>query len=142
MKIEFSKQWNRSTKTRKQRKYRFNAPLHIKQKFMHAHLAQALRKKYGKRTVGLRKGDKVKVMRGQFKKKSGKVERIDLKKNLAFISDIEIIRKDGSKKLIGIFPSKLMIEELNLEDKRRVETIERKGNKKGQEKTQEKKSKK
>jgi large subunit ribosomal protein L24 len=124
MKTAFSKKWKKSTKARKQRKFRHNAPLHTKQKFMHSHLSKTLRKKYGKRAVGLRKGDKVKIMRGQYKKKTGKVERIDLKKNLAYVSDIEVIRKDGSKRLIGVYPSKLMIEELNLEDKRRAKAIE------------------
>ena len=137
MKIKFSKEWKKSTKARKQRKFRHNAPLHTKQKFMHSHLSKALKKKYGKRAVGLRKGDKVKIVRGQYKKKTGKVERIDLKKNLAYVSDIEVIRKDGSKRLIGIFPSKLIIEELNLEDKRRVETIE--GKKAGEKPEQKKK---
>ena len=77
---KFAIKFRRSIQVKKQRNYRHNAPLHIKQKFVHAHLSKELRQKYQKRNVGLRKSDKVKIMRGQFKGKIGAVERIDLKK--------------------------------------------------------------
>ena len=82
MKTKFSSSWRRSSQPRKQRKYRYNAPLHIKQKFVSTHLSKNLRDKYKKRNINLRKGDSVKVMRGQFKNKSGKVEEVNLKKTL------------------------------------------------------------
>ena len=83
MKKKFSISWKGSKKPNKQRKYRINAPLHIKQKLASCHLSKELRKKYNKRNVTLRKGDKVKVICGSFKKHEGKVERIDLKKTRA-----------------------------------------------------------
>jgi len=130
MKKKFSKEWKGSKQVRKQRKYRYNAPLHIKQKFVHVHLSKELKKKYGKRNLGLKKGDKVKVMRGQFKKHTGNVERIDLKKTKAYLSGIEITKKDGSKTTYPINPSNLIITELNLDDKMRQKIIDRKsGNK-------------
>ena len=70
---DFSNTWNSSNKPRKQRKYRLNAPLHIKQKFVRAHLSKELRKKLNKKNMGLRKGDKVKIMRGQFRRLEGKI---------------------------------------------------------------------
>lgn len=121
---EFSGTWKSSKKPRKQRKYRLNAPLHIKQKFASAHFSKDLKKKYGKRNVGLRKGDKVKVMRGQFRNKEGKIEKIDLKKTRIFVNGIEITKKDGTKKMIALHPSNLMITELNLDDKLRQNTLE------------------
>lgn len=122
----FSKTWKSSKKQRKQRKYRLSAPLHIKSKFVHSHLSKDLRKKYGKRNVGLRKGDKVKVMRGQFRKHEGKVENIDLKKTGVLVSGVEITKKDGTKKLLSLHPSNLLITELNLDDKLRQKILERK----------------
>ena len=122
----FSGSWKSSKTPRKQRKYRLNAPIHIKQKFVHAHLSKDLRKKYGKRDIGLRKGDKVKIMRGQFKKHEGKIEMIDLKKTRVFVSGVEITKKDGSKKLLALNPSNIMITELNLDDKFRQKALERK----------------
>ena len=123
---KFSIDWKSSTKRSKQRKYRFNAPLHIKQKLVHSHLSKDLRKKYGKRNMGVRKGDKVKIMRGQFKKHEGKVERLDLKKSLVFVSGADSTKKDGTKRLMPTHPSNLMITELNLDDKIRQQLLERK----------------
>ena len=122
----FSRTWKSSKKPRKQRKYRLSAPLHIKQKFTHAHLSKELRKKHGKRSVGLRKGDKVKVICGDYRKHEGKIERIDLKKTLAFVSGIEVTKRDGAKILLGLHPSNLMITELNLDDKLRQKALGRK----------------
>ena len=137
MKKLFSKHWNSSTQVRKQRKYRFNAPLHLKRKFLHVHLAPALRTKYGLRNIGVRKGDKVKVLRGQFKKKEGKVERVDTKREKVYVTGIEVIKKDGSKVMLKITPSNLMIMELELGDKKRKEKLEKT---KKVEKTKEKKA--
>ncbi len=126
MKTKFSSSWIKSKQPRKQRKYRYNAPLHIKQKFVSAHLSKDLRKKYGKRSANLRKGDNVRIMSGQFKNKSGKVEEVDLKKTNIFVSGMEIVKKDGTKVRFPIHPSNLMITELNMDDKRRTERFERK----------------
>lgn len=123
---KFSTSWKASKQPRKQRLYNYNAPLHLKQKKLHVHLSPELRKKYGFRQIQLKKGDKVKVLRGQFTKKEGKVERIILKQEKVFISGIEAIKKDGSKFPLSIPPSKLMILELNLEDKIRKEKLESK----------------
>ena len=120
----FSKLWNSSTKPRKQRKYRLNAPLHIKQKFVRAHASKDLRKKYGKRSISLRKGDKVKIMRGQFEKHEGKVEKVDLKKTRIFVNGVELTKKDGTKKLLALNPSNIMVTELNLDDKLRQKSLE------------------
>ena len=125
MKKEFSISWKSSRKQSKQRKYRFNAPLHIKQKLASSHLSKELRKKYSKRRTSLRKGDKVKVIHGNFKKHEGKVERVELGRTRAFVSGIEYTKKDGTKKMIPINPSNLMITELNMDDKLRQKILEK-----------------
>ena len=116
---EFSKSWKRSKQPRKQRKYVYNAPLHMKQKLMGAHLSPELRKKHGTRSAPLRKGDTVKILRGKFKARTGKVDRIDLKKTKAYIHGIDVQKKDGSKSPYPIHPSNLMITALELDDKKR-----------------------
>lgn len=121
---EFSKHWKSSKQPRKQRKYIYNAPLHLRKKFLAANLSKELRKKYKKRSIGLRKGDRVKVMRGQFKKHTGKIERIDLKRVKIFVEGVSITKKDGSKALYPLHPSNLQIAELNIEDKFRREKLE------------------
>ena len=123
MKTEFSQHWKSSVQPRKQRKYRFTAPLHVKQKMVHVHLVRELRQKYGRRNVQARKGDKVIILRGRFRKREGKVERIDLKRSHIFVSSIEQIKKDGTKIPLALHPSSLMIKELDLTDKRRQEVL-------------------
>ena len=124
VKSGFSTTWKSSTQPRKQRKYRYNAPLHVQQKFMHAHLSSDLRKKYGTRNVQLRSGDKVLVLRGQYKKKEGKVTRISLKRGQVFVEGIEQIKKEGSKIPIPLKVSNLMIVSLDLQDKKRKQKLE------------------
>lgn len=123
---EFSSAWKRSKKIKKQRKYRSGAPLHIKRKFVNSHLSKDLRKKYGKRSIWLRKGDKVRIMEGKFRKHEGKVEKVDLKKTRVFINGVEITKRDGTKKMLALHPSNLMIMELNLENELRQKILERK----------------
>lgn len=94
---------------------------------MSAHLSPELRKKYGKRNIQLRKGDKVKVLCGKFKKKEGKVERINLKQERVIITGLEHTKKDGSKAAAVFHPSNLMIVLLELGDrKRKIKTGEHK----------------
>jgi large subunit ribosomal protein L24 len=124
----FSTKFKESKQPRKQRLYRNNAPLHIKQKFVHAHLSKELRQKYQKRSLGIRKGDKVKIVRGQFKGKTGSIENINLKKGTATITGIEVLKKEGSKALYPINVSNLIITEINLDDKKRKMKLEGKKN--------------
>src|SRR3989338_7238569 len=110
MKLSYSPSWISSTQPRKQRKYRYNAPLHIKHKFLSAHLSKDLRKKYSKRSLPLRKGDDVLVMRGSFKKKRAKVTDVDLKRNRIVLENIQRTKKDGSKVNVYFDPSVLQIQ--------------------------------
>ena len=128
--VTWSSKWKASTRPRKQRNYRFKAPLHIKQKMTAVHLAKPLREKYGKRSLAVRKGDKVKILRGQFKGKTGDVITVKIIDMKVVVEGIENIRKDGTKSPYLLEPSNMMITELNLEDKRRKESLERKGAKK------------
>jgi large subunit ribosomal protein L24 len=125
MKTEFSTSWISSSQKRKQRKYRHNAPLHIKKGMMGSHLSPELRKKYGKRAAVIRKDDKVRIMRGQFKGLTGKVDRVNIKRQAVFVRGAEATKKDGTKSFYPLHPSNLMILELNLSDKRRAESLAR-----------------
>lgn len=120
MKQKFKKSWKSSKQPRKQKKYLANAPLHIKRKFTSANLSKELRKKYNKRNISLRKGDEVMIMRGEFRKKKGKVTKVMLKISKIIVDGIQKKKKDGSKFDIKMEPSNLQIVELNLEDKRRL----------------------
>jgi|TARA_B100001964_G_scaffold90049_1_gene101181 large subunit ribosomal protein L24 len=125
VKTKFSSSWKKSIQPRKQRKYRHKAPLHIRQKFVSVHLSKELRKKYNKRSMNLRKGDGVNVMRGQFRKKTGKINGIDIKKTKVYVDGIEVVKKDGTKARYPIHPSNLVITELNMDDKMRNKIVKR-----------------
>jgi len=130
MKSKFSTKWIASKQPRKQRKYRANAPSHIRHKLMSANLSKDLRKKYGKRNVPLRKDDNVKIMKGEFKGKTGKIDVINNSKLRVSVAGLTRTKKDGSKVGVWFDPSNVQIKELNLEDKMRIKSIERKATKK------------
>lgn len=111
-----------SKQPRKQRKFRENAPLHIKNKFLGCNLSKELKDKYGVRSLVLRKQDKVKIQRGQFKGKEGTVDRIDVKRVKVFVSVAQTTKKDGSKVYYPLNPSNLMITNLNLSDSKRIKS--------------------
>jgi len=129
MKKEFSKNWKSSKQPRKQRKYLANAPLHIRKKFVSSNLSKDLRKNHKRRNIPLRKGDVVKVMRGKFKKKQGKITEINLKNSKVIVDGIQIKKQDGSKVNVKLQPSNLQIIELNTEDKKRLKEIKKKDTK-------------
>src|SRR3989338_8553214 len=97
MKQNFSTKWKESKQPRKQRKYRANAPLHIRKRFMSVSLVKDLRKKHGKRNLPVVKGDTVKIIKGKFKGKQGKVSEVKLKTGKIFVEGIQGKKLDGSK---------------------------------------------
>jgi len=123
---KYSKQWKSSKNPGKQRKFKANAPLATKREMMAVHLSKELRQKHKTRNIIVRKNDKVKVMRGKFKGKLGKVERVDITHMKVYVSGLETEKKSGGKLQMGIHPSNLMINELFLEDKKRKKSLERK----------------
>ena len=116
---KFSKKWISSKNPSKQRKYLAKAPIHLKRKLLSVNLSKELRKKWGKRNVVLRKDDVVKIMRGKFKGKKGKVLVIKIKRQRIEIENIQKKKQDGSKANIPVKASNLQIIELNLEDRKR-----------------------
>jgi large subunit ribosomal protein L24 len=113
MKKKFSKHWEASSQPRKQRKYKANAPMHLRKKFVSVNLSKELRKKVGKRNIPIKKDDKVKIKRGKFKGKEGKILEVNLKKAKVIVEGIQVKKMDGSKANIKMQPSNLQIIELS-----------------------------
>ena len=116
---QFATAWKSSANPGKQRKYAAMAPLHLRHHFLSAHLSKELRGKYKRRSIPVIKGDVVRIVRGQFRNKSGKVLRIQLNSAAVFVEGIDTAKKDGSKSGYPLHPSNLVITELNLSDKMR-----------------------
>lgn len=116
-----------SKQPRKQRKFRFNAPLHLRHKLMAVTLSEELREKYETRSLPVKKGDTVLVMRGDFKEQEGKVEKVDYKHYRIFVEGVSLQKPDGNQIYHPVHPSNVQLVELELEDEERNEAIERKG---------------
>lgn len=134
MKSKFSKTWNSSKQPRKQVKFRANAPNHIKKTFMGSTLDKPLRMKYGRRSIEVRKGDEVKVMRGKFKGKQGKVGSVDIKNTRLQIDGIQRAKAGGEKMITWFHPSSVKIIILNVDDKKRLKNSKKKTENKSEEK--------
>jgi len=65
-------------------------------------------------------------MRGDRKGFEGKISRIDLKNYRLYVEGLTREKVDGTTIFISLHPSKVMIKNLNLDDKWRKEAVERK----------------
>lgn len=108
---------------RKQRKMLFNAPLHVRNKLFSAPLSTALKATHRVSSVTVRSGDTVRVMRGDKKGVEGKVARVERSKCRLFVEGVTREKVDGTPIQIPIHPSKVMITSLNLDDKKRRESL-------------------
>ncbi len=109
----------------KQIKRMHNAPLHLRRKWIAAHLDENLLLKYDKRAIPVVKGDTVRVMRGNFHGHEDKVAKVNTKKNTLEIEGITMSKADGNKIAKPVHHSNVMITKLNLTDKWRREKLER-----------------
>lgn len=116
-----------SKQPRKQRKFLHNAPLHVRHNLMSVTLSKELRDQYGKRSIPVKKGDTVQVMRGDFKDHEGKVEKVDIKNYKVLVEGASVQKPDGNMIYHSIHPSNLVIVELDLDDDERNDIMERKG---------------
>ncbi len=96
---------------RKKRKALYQAPLHVKQKLAHIHLSKDLRKKMKARSLVAKKGDKVKVVRGEFRGREGKISEVDLRRMRLFVEGL-VHKKQGGKEVpAAIHPSNCILVE-------------------------------
>ncbi len=121
---DWSNNWNSSKNPSKQRKYRDNAPLHVKDKLISANLDHELRDELGTRNIKIRTGDRVKVMRGDFSGSEGIINNIDREEEVVYINGLEVERNDGSKQQKPFPPSNLQVVALNIENADRIEKYE------------------
>jgi large subunit ribosomal protein L24 len=120
MKAEFNKNWKSSKQPRKQRKYLANAPQHLKRKQLGANVAKSIRTTYG-RTLQVRKGDEVKIMRGTFKGKTGKITEVETKNARVQIGGVQKTKKQSGEKLVTWFKtSNLLITAPDTKDNKRI----------------------
>lgn len=117
---DFNTSWKGSEQPRKQRKYRANAPHHIKGTFLNARVTDRLQDTYGKR-ARIRTGDTVEVMRGDYQGKEGTVQEVDVERENVYVDGVEVNRKDGTQSMRPVHPSNLKIVRVEEDETRESE---------------------
>jgi len=95
---------------------------------MNVHISKDLRKKLGvsARSFSLRKGDRVRVMRGSHKGKTGKITKVDLKGVRAYVEGIVSRKAKGEEVPVPFIPSNLLMLDGGFDDKWRKRILARK----------------
>ncbi len=87
-------------------------------------LSKELRHKYKRRSIRIRVGDIIKIMRGEYKGVDGKVSKVLLKKYSIFIEGVKREKSKGEKIDVHIHPSDVMVTNVNMHDKYRKHKLE------------------
>ena len=117
--------FTKSKQPRKQRRSLYNAPLHLRHKLLNARLSERLQVDLGVKRLPIRRGDTVRILRGDWKGHEGKVIRVDLKKVRIYVEGVTVKKADGSPVLYPIHPSNVEIVKADLSDEVRKRIVER-----------------
>lgn len=112
-----------STQPRKERRAMFQAPTHVRRARVSSHLDEPLLLKYNTRSATVRKGDTVRVMRGEYAGTSGKVIEVDTRSGKVTVDGVTVTKADATQKPRPLDPSNLVITKLNLDDPKRREKL-------------------
>lgn len=115
------------TKPSKQRKMLFQTPDHRRLKHFAAPLTAELRASHGVKAIPVRRGDTVRIARGEHKGFEGKITRVDRMSYRVYVEGLTREKVDGSTIFVPVHPSKVVITRLNLDDKWRKKVLETKG---------------
>ncbi|KAH9998096.1 translation protein SH3-like domain-containing protein [Russula compacta] len=109
-----------SSSRRKSRKLHFSAPSSIRRKIMSSSLSKELRNKYHTRSLPVRKDDEVRIVRGKYKGREGKVTQVYRKKWVIHVDRVQRDKANGSSVPIGIHSSNVVITTIKLDKDRRA----------------------
>lgn len=109
-----------SKSPRKQRRRIRNATIHERKNLLKCRLDEFIQEEYGLRSLVVKKGDLVRIMRGQFRDTEGKVTNVSYKKGVVYLDNATITKADGKETSVPIHPSNLMIVKLELDDERKT----------------------
>jgi len=104
----------------------YAAPAHRRSRSVGANLSPDLRTQYGIRSIRVKEGDTVKVIRGEYKGIEGKVNKVHTEEGRLAIEGIQREKVRGGNVPVLIHASKVMVVSLNLSDKWRQTMLERK----------------
>ncbi|KAJ6623513.1 translation protein SH3-like domain-containing protein [Mycena sp. CBHHK59/15] len=118
-----------SSSRRKSRKAHFSAPSSIRRKIMSSALSKELRTKHNARSLPIRKDDEVRIVRGKYKGREGKVTQVYRKKWVIHVERVQRDKSNGATAPIGVHPSNVVITTIKLDKDRRA-ILDRKDRKK------------
>jgi large subunit ribosomal protein L24 len=93
--------------------------MHERRHLMKCRLDEFLQEEYGLRSLVVKTGDLVKIMRGQFRDTEGKVTAVNYKKIRVFTDSATLTKADGKEAAVPIHPSNLLLVKLELDDERK-----------------------
>jgi large subunit ribosomal protein L26e len=94
---------------------------------MSSHLAKDLRDKYDVRSMPVRKGDSVKIMRGPFKGREGKVQTVYRKRRWIIIEKVQKEKKSNGQMInVPVHPSNCVITALKQDKDRKAILLRKK----------------
>ncbi|KAH0789770.1 60S ribosomal protein L26-1 [Histomonas meleagridis] len=114
-----------SSQARKVRKAFFNATKEQKHIAMSSPLSKDLQKQYGIKRLPIRRDDEVEVVRGQMKKRTGRVVAVKLSTMRINIESVTKQKISNETVFIPIHPSNVVITKIKM-DKYRKNLIEKK----------------
>lgn len=112
-----------STQPRKERRTLYNLPVREKRARIASHLDEPLMLKYDTRSTTVRKGDTVRVLRGEYAGTTGKVLDVNTRTGKVTVDGVTITKADSTQKPRPIDPSNLLITKLDLTDRLRREKL-------------------
>lgn len=115
------------TKPRKMRKRQFGSAKHRKRRNLNAHLSQDLISQYGTRSIQVREGDRVRVVRGDYVGHEEEISDVDVDRGMVYVKELTREKADGTKYFVPIRPSNLEVTNLDLDDERRQKILQRRG---------------
>ncbi len=86
-----------------------------------------LREKYKRKSVRARKGDSVKILRGEFKDIEGKVVKVIPEDGVLHVEGVTREKAKGGTALVPIHSSNVVVTAVTLDDKKRKDKLEGEG---------------
>jgi large subunit ribosomal protein L24 len=93
-----------------------------------ASLSSSLQTRYGIKSLPVRKGDAVRIVRGDFTGIEGKVTEVDRTRSRLFVEGVTRDKVSGTSTKMSVHASKVEITNLSLDDRWRSRSVEKRKN--------------
>jgi large subunit ribosomal protein L24 len=94
--------------------------MHERKNLLKCRLDEFLQEEHGLRSLVIKKGDLVRIMRGQFRDTESKVTSVSYKKGVVYLDNTTITKADGKETAVPIHPSNLMLVKLEMDEERQT----------------------